>query len=381
MGERDDILHALERWHGRSAALATVVGAEGSTYRREGARMVVPIEGEPVGTISGGCLEPEVVEEARRVVADGVPRLVRYDLTGEEEALVGWKLGCQGRMELLIEPLDRAAPLLAAARRVHEEGISLALVTALELGGRVSGARWIVDPDGTLSGSAGDPAGDVELTDVARRALASSVSGQQQLSNGDRVFIEVLDPPFHLVVCGAGEDARPVVELAARLGWRVEVLDHREALLTGDRFPSAARRIPVATADTLSDRVKIGSRSSVLLITHDYQRDKQLLRHLLPGPAPYVGIVGPRTRRRRLLDELAAEGLRIDDTMRCRVYGPAGLDLGAEGPEEIAWSVIAEILAVSRGRAGGSLRQRPGSGAAARTVASSVSSAATAAAK
>lgn len=356
MSEEADVLAALDRWRERPAALATVVGVEGSTYRTAGARMVVPLDGEPVGTISGGCLEPAVLEEARRVVAEDAPRLVCYDLTGEEEALVGWKLGCQGRMEVLIEPLGSTGPLLEAALRVREEGVTRALVTALEVAGSASGARCVVDADGGLTGSLGDPALDIEAASAARDVLRTGGARQHRLASGDRVLIEALEPPLHLVVCGAGEDARPVVEFAARLGWRVEVVDHRKAWLRADRFPAAVRTIPVSTADALAEWVRIDERSSVLLITHDYQRDKQLLRALLPGPAAYIGIVGPRARRRRLLDELEAEGLHVDDAMRRRLHGPAGLDLGAEGPEEIAWSIVAEILAVSRGRSGTSLR-------------------------
>ena len=348
MSELDDVLSALET-AGDDVALATVIGVRGSTYRREGARLVIPADGDTVGNISGGCLEGDVIQTAREVLVSGTPQVLHFDLTADDEAVWGWGLGCNGAIDVLVEPASNARPYVAAmqsARRMHRP---VALVTVVE--GRQTGARVIVHPDGSTEGDLGEGARQAALDALATgRSITVSVDGVQ-------AFVEVLQPPLRLVVCGAGHDAIPVVEFGARLGWRVEVVDDRGPFLNAERFPGASRLVH-SQPGVAADAVRPDDRTYVVVMSHNFLRDAAYLRSFLASPAPYLGMLGPRARLERLLD---TEGMpHVGEADRARLHGPAGLDLGAEGPEEIAWAMVAEILAVSRRAAAGFLRERGG---------------------
>lgn len=358
MSELDDVLAALEASDGREVALATVVAVRGSTYRREGARLVVPAgDGPTVGNISGGCLEGDVATKAREVLETGRPVLVSFDLTADDEAVWGWGLGCNGAIDVFVEPAREAARFAAAMRAAIAEQRPLALATVVA--GEPLGARMVVHGDGRREGSLGDPAADGEVADAAAVALHEGRSGTVTLASGGRVFVEVLAPPLRLVVSGAGHDALPLVAFGARLGWRVEVVDDRRAMLTESRFPQASRLVHAQPGDA-AIAAAVDDRTYVVVMSHNFLRDKAYLQSFLASGVPYLGVLGPGARLRRLLDELRAEGVAVDPADLGVVHGPAGLDLGAEGPEEIAWAIVAEILAVSRGAGAGMLRDRAG---------------------
>jgi xanthine/CO dehydrogenase XdhC/CoxF family maturation factor len=353
MSELDDVLATLEGTTGDDVALATVVAARGSTYRREGARLVIPAEGDTVGNISGGCLEGDVIQTARDVVASGRPQVLHFDLTADDEAVWGWGLGCNGAIDVLVEPASGARPYLAAMRAARREHRSVALVTVVE--GPRTGDRLIIHPDGSTQGDLG-----VAARSAALEALATGRSATVTLEpDGTRAFVEVLDPPLRLVVCGAGHDVLPVVEFGARLGWRVEVVDDRRAFLTAERFPQASRLVHAQPADAAA-AVGADARTHVVVMSHNFLRDAAYLGSFLARSVAYLGMLGPATRLGRLLEALAAEGITPTAEDLTRVHGPAGLDLGAEGPEEIAWAIVAEILAVHRSAAAGYLRARGG---------------------
>ncbi|MDQ3898310.1 MAG: XdhC family protein [Actinomycetota bacterium] len=351
MSELDDVLAALET-ASDDVALATIIGVRGSKYRREGARLVVPAEGETVGNISGGCLEGDVIQTAHEVLASGAPQVLHFDLTADDEAVWGWGLGCNGAIDVLVEPAANARPFVAAMQAARGRHRAVALVTVVE--GPQTGARLVVHPTGSTEGELGESARAAGLEALATgRSATVSVDGVQ-------AFVEVLNPPLRLVVCGAGHDAIPVVEFGARLGWRVEVVDDRRGFLHGTRFPHAARLVnsqPGAAADA----VQPDDRTYVIVMSHNFLRDAAYLRSFLASPAPYLGMLGPAARLDRLLDTLAAEGMpRPSERDLARLHGPAGLDVGAEGPEEIAWAIVAEILAVHRRAGAGYLRDRGG---------------------
>ncbi|MFM8999702.1 MAG: XdhC family protein, partial [Actinomycetota bacterium] len=177
---------------------------------------------------------------------------------------------------------------------------------------------------------------------------------------GRRAFVEVLEPALRLVVCGAGHDAIPVVAGGAALGWNVVVVDDRPAFLTHERFPGASAFVAVERPDQVAALAPLDARTFVLLMSHAFLRDKDYLRALLGTPVRAITMLGPTPRTRRMLDELRSEGVAIGPEDEERIHGPAGLDLGAEGPEEIATAIVAEIVAVRRGRRGGFLRERVG---------------------
>jgi xanthine dehydrogenase accessory factor len=363
MSEIADVLAAIESLSakGERMALATIVAVRGSTYRRPGARLLVPEDGTPVGNISGGCLEGDVADMARVVMEEGRARLAAWDLTADDDAVWGLGLGCNGAIEVFIEPADRAAEVAHALRTALEEERAICLVTVLESGvdAVAPGARLVVRPDGGIEGSLGERAVDAEATSAALELLRTERSEIRTFAGDVRSFVEVLEPPLRLVVCGAGHDAIPLVQAASIAGWNVVVVDDRPAFLTEERFPGASDFVHVDDPATVAKAANVDQRSFVVVMTHNFLRDKEYLRSLLASDAIYIAMLGPAARTQRLLMELADEGVAVTEPVLERLHGPAGLDLGAEGPEEIAQAIIGEIVAVKRGRRGGFLKERP----------------------
>jgi xanthine/CO dehydrogenase XdhC/CoxF family maturation factor len=333
VSELTDILDALEERaaRGEQMALATIVATRGSTYRRAGARLLVPAEGEPIGNISGGCLEGDVARVGREVMAAGEPRVVSFDLTADDDAVWGYGLGCNGAFELYVEPTDGA---LEAASALRAALAGEPTVLSIVIAGPRTGARW----------SGTDGAAAAALRDGSPRIV----------EDGDeRVFHEPMLPPLRLVVCSAGHDAIPLVRQASELGWRVTVADVRRRLLTDERFPGVTDLVDV-DPQAAAEAVAPDERTAVVLMSHNYLRDIGYLRSFVDAPLAYLGALGPRGRTEQMLAEIGRpEAIE-------RMHAPAGLDIGAEGPEEVARAIVAEILAVTRGRSGGPLRERPG---------------------
>ena len=364
MSEITDVLEAIESLSakGERMALATIVAVRGSTYRRPGARLLVPEDGAPIGNISGGCLEGDVADMARIVMEEGRARLAGWDLTADDDEVWGLGLGCNGAIEVFIEPADRAAEVAGALRMALEEERPISVVTVLEspLASVESGARIVVKPDGTGEGSLGDAALDAAATAAALEQLAAQTSEIRTLPGEVRAFVEVLEPPLRLLICGAGHDAIPLVKAASILGWSPVVIDDRPGFLTAERYPEAAGFVLVEQPEDAAKAASADERAFVTVMTHNFLRDKAYLRSFLGSNVAYIGMLGPAARTQRLLMELAEEGVVITDADRARIHGPAGLDLGSEGPEEIAGSIVSEIVAVRRRRGGGFLKERPG---------------------
>lgn len=362
MKELLDILEAMARFAaaGERMALATIVSVRGSTYRRQGARLLLTAGQQMVGNISGGCLESDIMVAADEVMASGAPRVVTYDLTADDDAVWGLGLGCNGAVDVLIEAVDPASRQWAALGEIAAGERTAVLVKGLE--GRFAGRWMLVRADAASEGSLGDPAVDERAHRAAASAVAEGASRVVRLPDGggeSRVFVEVLRPPLRLIVCGAGHDAIPVVRFAAQLGWRTVVVDQRRRFLTSERFPGGGEFVHAEPADA-ARRVPVDERTYVVVMTHNYLHDRDLLRGFLATPARYIGMLGPRQRTEKILAELRDAGVSISPQDRARIYGPVGLDIGAEGPEAIALALLAEIQAVEAGRRGGSLRDRAG---------------------
>lgn len=363
MRELRDILDALAeaQARGEPTALGTVIRVHGSTYRREGARLLIRADGTTVGSVSGGCLEGDIAEIAREVLTSGRPRLAQYDLTSDDDAVWGLGLGCNGAIDVLIEPVPGDLP--ARLRRAIDDRQTLVLAT-LVAGpeGLTPGARIYLPEDGAPEGSLGDPTLDAAAVAAARTQLdarKSAVVSLQSSRGPAEAFVEVLIPPLPLLVCGAGHDTLPLVRLAHELGWWVMVADSRPAFATRERFPGADEVVLADDAE-VPQKVRIDRHTFVVVMTHNFLHDRTLLRALLATPARYIGLLGPRARTDRLLADLARDGARLDDGQRARLFGPVGVDLGAESPEEIALSILSEILALHNGRRVASLRERGG---------------------
>lgn len=305
--------------------LATVIGTQGSTYRRPGARMLLTEEGWAAGSISGGCLEGDVVRTAWERTAEG-PVIVTYDSTADEDIVWGFGLGCNGVVQVLFERLPADGGPLA----YYEAGEPGLLVT--HIGSRLGERHWIPNPSHSLMEREG-----CELSTF----------------DGDPVLLEAVLPPRPLVIFGAGHDAAPLASAAKAVGMHVTVIDGRAAYAQPARFPEADAVHHLAPQNAVKN---LDRRTAAVVMTHGYLNDLAILRDLLPSPAGYVGLLGPRRRADRLLNELRDEGYVPTERDLERLHAPIGLDLGAEGPDEIAVAVVAEILAFFRKRAGGMLR-------------------------
>jgi xanthine/CO dehydrogenase XdhC/CoxF family maturation factor len=366
MKELRELLSAVDAAsaRGEPVALATIIGVRGSTYRREGAHLLTTGAGAQTGNISGGCLEGDVAVVAGEVLTEKRPRLMMYDLTADDDAVWGLGLGCNGAIEVFIEPTSASDPLWKAARAALDSDDAVAIATVIDGTEGIPAGRRVVVRAGAQGaardGSLGDAAVDADVERLAHRALADLASRTHTLQAAGgalRVFVEVLHPPMRLVVCGAGHDAIPVVKFASQLGWRVVVVDRREAFLTHDRFPGAAGFVRTEFPEA-GQRVPTDAHTAVLIMTHNYIHDRDLLRAFLPTTAAYLGMLGPRARTEKIVRELEAADVVISDERRAHMYGPVGLDIGGETPDEIAIAAIGEILAVTRGRDAGFLRAR-----------------------
>jgi len=364
MSEIADVLAAIESLsaRGERMALATIVAVRGSTYRRPGARLLVPEDGAPVGNISGGCLEGDVADMARIVMEEGRARLAGWDLTADDDAVWGLGLGCNGAIEVFIEPADRAAEVAHALHTALEEERPISVVTVLESGraGVVPGARVVVRPDGIAEGSLGDAEVDQEAIAAANTQLAEERSEIRGIAVGMRACVEVVEAALRLAGCDPGDDAIPLVRAGSVVGWNALVVDDRPACLTHERFPGGSGFVQVDEPSEVAKAASVNGQTFVVVMTHNFLRDKEYLRSLVGTDAAYIAMLGPAARTQRLLMELDDEGAAITDRLREHLHGPAGLDLGAEGPEEIAQAIVAEIVAVKRGRDGGFLKVRPG---------------------
>ena len=367
MSELSRLLNAYDthRAAGRACALVTVVHVAGSAYRRPGARMLVTADGELIGTVSGGCLEGDARRRAQQALHRGQPTVVEYDSTDADDELAhGTQLGCQGRVQLLLEPLAATPNPLELLRAAHRQDAPAVLATVFGGPAAGLGQRLLLTAAGMVRRSRllADPLAADLLAD-ARQVLASGRPTTRAYEAAGEpaylVFFEWLAPAPRLAVYGAGNDAQPLVQLAAGLGWRVAVLDGRPALATAARFPAAesVRVLPLAAL-----AAHPVSADFVVLLTHNYPYERAALRALAHWPAVrYLGVLGPRQKAQRLLADLAAEGLDTEATLVPRLFAPVGLNVGAETAEEIAVAVMAELLAVRAGRPAGFLREAPGS--------------------
>jgi xanthine/CO dehydrogenase XdhC/CoxF family maturation factor len=336
----------VEQWkRGGARVLVTLVRAEGSSYRRPGARMLVGTGGAAAGTISGGCLEAEVVRKAEWMVAGGAV-VERYSTMFDDTAEVPFGLGCGGVVDLLLEPVETPeSAALFAAMEASLSGDERFVATWLPGEGRPL-RRAVFGPDGALV-FASSGLGEAELREVSARGVGA-------LAEGAGVFVETIRPPQRLFVLGAGDDAKPVVTMAALLGWGVTVAEGRPHLARAERFPEAERVIVVRSAAELGVR----TGDAVVLMTHSYEQDRMLLAGLISMPevGGYIGVLGARHRSSLLVSEAAAlAGLSVAECCE-RVWAPVGLDLGGDGPEAIALAVVAEVQAWVQGRLGSSRR-------------------------
>ncbi len=334
--------------------LATVVATRGSSYRSPGARMLILPNGERIGAVSGGCLEGELCRRAHWWTAQRHAVLKTFD-TSTQEDNEGFGLGCGGGIDLLLERLDHDAvfgathPLLAQ-QHVIENRKASAQAVVVRTGAHAAlhvGERFSLET----------PSRYPEIAAWLRRCAEMGDSFTAKLREGELagcdVFFESLIAPVQLLICGAATDAQPVAAQAASLGWSVVVLDKRSDMAHPARFPQV--RVVVARDSAALDGLQLDERTAAIVMSHSFAQDTFFLDALLGRPLRYLGVLGARRRTLDLLAQLGRESVPP------HLHAPAGLDIGAETPEQIALSILSEVQACFAGRRGGALRDRNGS--------------------
>jgi xanthine/CO dehydrogenase XdhC/CoxF family maturation factor len=365
--------YADARARGERAALATIVSVEGSAYRRPGARMLITASGRTTGTISGGCLERDVAEHAARVMEPRVARVIKYDTRGDEDIVWGSGLGCNGVVRVLLESLHEgsagagALQFIAERLQARKGGVIATVIAGKtnaengEARAATVGARLLLDDEVNIHGQCLMGRGlATRVRADALEILAGKRAVLRAYEIGDRraeIFYDVITPSRALVVFGAEQDALPLVRQARAVGWHVTIVDTRARPATGERF-AEADEIMLCRAADVTAHVSLTENTAAVVMTHNYLDDVELLRALLPSPVCYLGLLGPRQRAEKLLEELGAGSRGLMAAQLARLHSPIGMDIGAETPEEIALSIIAEIKAVSAARRGGFLRDR-----------------------
>lgn len=351
------------------AILATVVDVRGSGYRLPGARMLMLENGDTFGMVSGGCLEADVLERAKKVLKSGRPEVFTYDTSNDENSVFSLNMGCRGVVRILLESVGREDTLLTNFRDVREYRENRTVGTLIS-----SDAK----SDGPLGGRLFYKGEDRFIVDNLPASLRDLQSVQNECSRfhesdddyGFRIFetaegsfefaFESITPPVSLLLFGAGTDAIPLARIAADLGWQISVYDHRPAFLTSERFVDADRLV-LHNDENPIEQLSSDPRTVAVIMTHNYQHDGRILSHLLKSNVAYIAALGPKRRTEQLLGEIAANGENFTEEQLAILYAPAGLDIGADTPEAIALSIVAEIQSVLKTREGGHLRNRQGS--------------------
>ncbi len=349
--------HILRLWAqaeamGESGVLATVVWTRGSSYRSPGAHLLVTPAGRRAGSVSGGCLEDDIVKKAWWFTENG-PSIRRYDTTADGEISTGgYGLGCNGTIDVLLERVTPGkAFILDLARDVHAQRRPAGIGHLIEPR-NTAGQRLTVDLKGSVSHNIADSQLISVLESNVRAAIAEG-KPRHVFLEGAEIFIETLVPAVRLLVFGAGDDAVPLTELAKYLGWQVLVLDGRAHYATSEKFPMvdavAVRRPGDAAA-------RVDPWTAAVIMHHSYRQDLEVLQELSFAAVQYLGVLGPRKRMLQLLADAGLDESRLAPAL----HSPMGLDIGAEGPEQVALAVVAEIQAALHARQGGSLGQRSG---------------------
>lgn len=363
MKEQRAIIEAFRRIDPdqRKVALATVVKVRGSSYRSPGARMLISDDGKWVGSISGGCLEGDALRKARKVMNEKVPVIVTYDTSEDSNQNLGIGLGCNGIIDVLIEPVDPANvhdPInLFEKLLLIKEPVALATVFSST---SQQGEKLLINPRGEVVLSfTDDRMTQLILPDLKGVFDTKRSEARTYDFHGTPldIFVELIQPQISLMIFGGGFDARPVSQLAKSLGFEVTVTDECVAHIAPVFFPSADK-LSLCHREFVDRDFPITPFTACVLMSHNYEYDRDVLRKLLKTSSPYIGILGPRKRFDKMIDEFSRDGIKLTSDDLHRIHSPIGLDIGAEAPDEIALSIIAEVQSKFANRSGGFLKYR-----------------------
>ncbi|MDY6898111.1 MAG: XdhC family protein [Cyanobacteriota bacterium] len=351
------VIEDLEKTN--ETAIATLVKVSGSTYRSPGARMLINAEGNTIGAISGGCLESDVFEKAQAVIESENPIVIKYDTTSEEDMIWGLGLGCQGIAYVLIEALEETKlqeiAFIKKCLSTRTYGAIATIISVEDKSEIQLGQRLLLGDETIINNLSNDNLLTEVLSDT-KTALQqnNSILKEYHLAGKKiEVFIEVIQPPLSLIVFGAGYDVLPLVNFSKQLGWDTTVVDNRQREASQKRFEQADK-ILLSAPDDILENIEITELTVAVVMSHNYLDDLEMLKLLLPSKLKYLGILGPKKRTNRILEELEEEKI----TVNANIHSPVGLDIGADNAEEIALSIVSEIQAVTSQRNAGFLRNR-----------------------
>lgn len=364
MKEINEILKAYSqaKSEGKKTALATVVKVEGSSYRQPGARMLVTEDGLLTGAISGGCLEGDALRKAILSIHQKQNKLVTYNTNNENDAEVGLQLGCNGIVHILFEFINEELEnnpiqLLEQLESERKEAV-IVTVFSLKRNAFQIGTILFFRADSPVLNYNNEL---LNLISDAKEVLKMKTSVVKKLNENtnNQALIEYIQPAISLVIAGAGNDIQPLVKIASVLGWKITIGEGRATHATSKRFPKA-NRVSVVKPEDFLDDIIIDDQTFFLLMTHNYKYDLAVLKSLLETNFHYIGILGPKSKFSRMLDDLLVEGITVNEEQLSRIHSPVGLDIGAETSEEIALSIVSEIKAVASERIGTSLKYKSG---------------------
>jgi xanthine/CO dehydrogenase XdhC/CoxF family maturation factor len=334
-----------------SLVLATIVETEGSTYRKPGAMMLISREGNFEGMISGGCLEGDLLHHADKVFETGMPAFVTYDMHADDELVWGLGLGCDGVIHLMLQRLkkDDGFGFLEQLNASHRAGDGGVLALVVKSGEPLPcGAFGFFDRSNISVGEA-------TLTQYLRDVCSPWPTWRTRRETldagaGTLSIIKINMPAStRVLICGAGPDAVPVARMLSELDWQVGIVDHREAFAREDRFPVGCH-VTLTRPRQLDETVGLAGVDAVVIMSHHLENDCEYLKAVSRHDIPYIGVLGPKARRERLCEMAGCSGRKV--------YGPVGLDIGAELPAAIALSLVSEIHAVLNHREGLPLTHR-----------------------
>ncbi|CAM4230402.1 XdhC family protein [Gillisia limnaea] len=367
MRELDVIIaeYELLKKAGTASVLATVVHVEGSSYRRAGARMLVDEFGNITGAISGGCLEGDALRKALLALHRQKNKLVTYDTSDEDDAIIGAQLGCNGVIQVLFEPLDyeykqNSCELLKTLIN-RKDPVAIVVQFNLNRSKDQPGTILLIEENSNYIGKEQEEEFIDLMLERAQISLKSnkphfaevSVKGETQ-----HVFIQNYQPPVKLILIGAGNDAQILAQQAEMVGWDVTVVDGRPSHANKERFKSSCQVIISKPEETLRN-IEIDSRSCLVLMSHNYNYDLSVLKLVLTDDRiPYIGILGPKKKYEKMLDDLEKEGFELKFEVLNKIHAPVGLEIGAETPAEIGLSILSEIQSVLTGNSARPLREK-----------------------
>ncbi len=361
MDELARIVEAFEKtdFKKHRAAMATVIKVIGSSYRSPGARMYITDDGRWVGSISGGCLEGDALRKARSVMSSGIPQVITYDTMDDDNNSLGVGLGCNGIIHIFLEPVTEQHNPIQFLQSIKQKEVTCALATVFysEHEGITVGSKFFQMESGAEILEPHYESIYFELN----KALKGHYSETKPLQIEGKlceVFLEVFQPPIDLLIFGGGYDAQPVAKFAHQLGWNVTILDECVAHLIPINFPDA--NLAGCQRHEVTKNIKIKPFSAAVLMSHNFYYDLEVLKQLLPTDIKYIGILGPKKKGDKMFESLQNEQIQLSQEDKLRIHNPIGLDIGADTPEEIAFSIIGEIKAKFSSRSAGFLKYKSG---------------------